>query len=213
MARISKGILGGFSGKVGTVVGFNWRGIDVMRSLPKKGNRIPSSKQIEVQTQFTLTARFLNPIKPILSAHFGQPSAEKSRFNLAFAYHNREAVIGTYPDYEIDFQKVIITKGELLGLEQPVLETQANASLKFTWLNNSGQGQAKATDTLLMVVYNPARELFAYQTQAATRDQTTYLYDLPDHWVGDTVHTWVGMVDAEGKKCSNSVYLNAVVLV
>jgi hypothetical protein len=26
MARISKGILGGFSGKVGTVVGANWRG-------------------------------------------------------------------------------------------------------------------------------------------------------------------------------------------
>ena len=32
MGRISKGILGGFSGTVGTVVGGNWKGIDYMRS-------------------------------------------------------------------------------------------------------------------------------------------------------------------------------------
>jgi len=212
MARISKGILGGFSGKVGTVVGFNWRGIDVMRSVPKKGNRIPTSKQAEVQAQFTLTAHFLNPIKPILSDYFGQPSAEKSRYNLAFSYHNREAIIGTYPDYEIDFPKVIVTKGELLGLDQPVVAALPNAELKFNWTDNSGSGEAKATDQLLVVVFNPARELFAYITQAANRVDASFTYNLPDQWVGDTVHCWVSMADDMGKKCANSVYLNSVVL-
>lgn len=213
MATFNKGILGGFSGKVGTVVGFNWRGLDVMRSLPKKGSRLASERQLEVRARFSVTARFLAPLKSLLSDYFGQPSGQKSRYNLAFSYHNLEALTGTYPDYEIDFPKVIITKGELLGLEQPVLEAQSNATLKFTWTNNTGVGEAKATDALLVVVFNPARELFAYQTQAANRDQSSYLFDLPDNWVGDTVHTWVGMVDAEGKKCSSSVYLNAVVLV
>ncbi|MFN8274767.1 MAG: DUF6266 family protein [Flavobacteriaceae bacterium] len=213
MARISKGILGGFSGKVGTVVGFNWRGIDVMRSVPKKGNRIPTSKQAEVQAQFTLTAHFLNPIKPILSDYFGQPSAEKSRYNLAFAYHNREAIIGTYPDYEIDYPKVIITKGELLGLQQPLVTADAGAVLNFAWDDNSGEGEAKTTDQVLVVVYNPARELFAYITQAATRVDRAYQYDLPDNWVGDTVHVWTSVADAEGKKCASSLYLGSVVLV
>lgn len=35
MAKIKKGILGGFSGKVETVVGVNWRGKDIISSLPK----------------------------------------------------------------------------------------------------------------------------------------------------------------------------------
>ena len=35
MARITKGILGGFSVKVGTVVGANWSGKDIIRSVPK----------------------------------------------------------------------------------------------------------------------------------------------------------------------------------
>jgi hypothetical protein len=39
MAKISQGILGGFSGTVGTVVGGHWRGIDYMRqSLHGSGN-------------------------------------------------------------------------------------------------------------------------------------------------------------------------------
>jgi len=32
MAKIEHGILGGFSGKVGTVIGGTWKGIDFMRS-------------------------------------------------------------------------------------------------------------------------------------------------------------------------------------
>ncbi|HJV78940.1 MAG TPA: hypothetical protein VJ602_11205 [Paludibacter sp.] len=34
MAIFSKGILGGFSGKVGNVIGSTWRGKDVLRNLP-----------------------------------------------------------------------------------------------------------------------------------------------------------------------------------
>ncbi len=32
MGKLQMGILGGFIGKVGTVVGFNWKGKDVMRA-------------------------------------------------------------------------------------------------------------------------------------------------------------------------------------
>lgn len=34
MGTIKQGILGGFSGKVGNVVGASWKGIDYIRSLP-----------------------------------------------------------------------------------------------------------------------------------------------------------------------------------
>jgi hypothetical protein len=43
MAKFNKGILGGFSGTVGTVVGANWRGMDVMRSRPKKSGSTPTA--------------------------------------------------------------------------------------------------------------------------------------------------------------------------
>ncbi len=42
MGTISKGILGGFSGKVGTVVGGSWKGIDYMRSRSGRRTSDPS---------------------------------------------------------------------------------------------------------------------------------------------------------------------------
>jgi hypothetical protein len=35
MGTIKQGILGGFSGKVGTVIGASWKGINYMRSIPQ----------------------------------------------------------------------------------------------------------------------------------------------------------------------------------
>jgi hypothetical protein len=34
MGKINQGILGGFSGKVGNVVGGSWKGIEYMRVIP-----------------------------------------------------------------------------------------------------------------------------------------------------------------------------------
>ena len=45
MGTYNKGILGAFSGKVGPVVGATWRGKEVMRSLPKKSNRLATTYQ------------------------------------------------------------------------------------------------------------------------------------------------------------------------
>ncbi len=213
MGTFNKGILGGFSGKVGTVVGANWRGLDVMRSLPKKSGRQPSEKQLIVQARFTLTAHFLSPIKALLSAYFGQPAGEKSRFNLAFSYHNTEAIIGTYPDFDIDYTKVIVSKGELLNVGIPNVVPQSGAVMKFQWTDNSGEGEAKATDTILVVVYNPAKALFSYQEQAATRDIGRFDFQLPAGWVGDAVHGWIAVVNAAETKWTSSVYLGSGVVV
>jgi Family of unknown function (DUF6266) len=213
MATFNKGILGGFSGKVGTIVGSNYRGLDVIRSLPKKTSRKPSEKQLIVQAKFSLIAHFLAPLKPLLTAYFGQPAAEKSRMNLAFSYHRREAIIGTYPDFELDYQKVIICKGDLLQVEQPAVSPQAGAEMKYTWQDNSGEGEAKATDMILVVVYNPTRELYSYKELAAQRDAIVFTLALPDTWTGETVHTWLSVVNAAETKWASSVYLGSAVLI
>ncbi|WP_336734977.1 DUF6266 family protein [Chryseobacterium sp. VD8] len=65
MARITKGILGGFSGKVGTIVGANWRGQDIIRSIPKPSSKQPTNKQLLQQTRFSMVISFLQPLKNI----------------------------------------------------------------------------------------------------------------------------------------------------
>lgn len=212
MGTFQKGILGGFRGTVGTVVGATWRGMDILRSRPRKSSKPPTAAQLEQRAKFGLISQFLRPMRPVLRSFFGQPASERSRSNLATSYHIRQALMGNYPDFEIDFQKVVVSKGELTRLENPVLTPAAQAVLQIFWTDNTGEGQAKTDDLLFVVVYNQTRRDSRYKLQAATRATGTYAYNLPDTWIGDKLHFYIGVADATSKLWSNSEYFGPIVL-
>jgi hypothetical protein len=211
MGTIRKGILGGFSGKVGPVIGSSWRGKDVMRSLPKKSSREASEKQLAQRARFSLTARFLRPMGTLLSKYFGQLEQENPRYALAMSYHMKYAVAGAYPDFHLDFAKVIITKGELPGLQGCTITAQAGTVLDWEWTDNSGQSQAKDTDALLAVAYNAEKQQFHF-VQTAKRGSASFNMPLPEHWAGDTVHCWGSFLSADGSLFANSSYISGVSL-
>ncbi|MDD4439773.1 MAG: DUF6266 family protein, partial [Tissierellia bacterium] len=58
MATIKQGILGAFSGKVGSVVGSSWKGIPVMKSLPPSVANPKTAKQIEQRSRMKACTAF-----------------------------------------------------------------------------------------------------------------------------------------------------------
>ena len=211
MGTISKGILGGFSGKVGTVVGANWRGMDVIRSVPKKIQRTPTESQMIQRLKFALVTQFLAPVGPLTRSWYGQPSGVKSRRNLAVSYHIKEAVTGVNPDFMMDYVKVIMTKGELPSVQEPDVVPAAGALLGCSWEDNSDQGLANPDDLFLIVIYNETRKLFDYQHTAA-RSALSFNMQLPATWTGEEVQCWVSFISADEKKQANSIYMGAMVL-
>jgi hypothetical protein len=114
MGRIKKGILGGFSGKVGTVVGANWKSISYMRSLPQKVKNPRTLPQLKQRSKFTLVVNLLRPMLPLLRVGWKQYAhGRQSAFNAATSYTLANAIIGEYPDYKIDPKKVMISRGTL----------------------------------------------------------------------------------------------------
>ena len=57
MAIIKRGILGGFSNKIGNVVGTSWKGISVMRSLPQSVHNPKTPAQEEQRTNFAVASK------------------------------------------------------------------------------------------------------------------------------------------------------------
>jgi hypothetical protein len=213
MGTFSKGILGGFSGKVGNVVGARWRGKNVMRSLPTPGNHIPSEAQLDQRNRFATTVKFLTPLKLILSAYFGKPQGDKSNYNLAVSYHIKNALLQNGPtEFVIDYQKVLIAKGDLRGISNGAVTLDANQTLSLSWDDNSGQGNAAATDNLVVVVYCEALDLFETANPAGTRDETTIQLPLPAYWAGQEVQVWASFVTENAKLAATSTYLGAVTL-
>lgn len=212
MGTYEQGILGPFSGKVGTVVGANWRGKNVMRSRPKKSNRIPTEEQELQRERFTLVVKFLGPIKSVLTRYFGQPVSFRSRYNLATSYHLKDAVKLDNGAYIIQYNKVLISKGELQGIANPVVTLKPNAEILLDWTDNSGQGLALPNDELLVVIYSPDLDVFELFEHTAVRDQGTVALSAASFFVGLKVHCWAGFVDDERKLSSLSIYLGELQL-
>ena len=66
MGKLNLGILGGFSGTVGTVVGStNKNGDDIIRARSKKPRTANSVGQLKQQTKFGLVIGFMQGVNPV----------------------------------------------------------------------------------------------------------------------------------------------------
>ena len=81
MGKIKKGILGGFSGRVGNVIGGSWKGIDYMRSEATSIADPKTAKQLEQRSKFRLAVEFAKQVVPIINIGLKQYATKRSEFN------------------------------------------------------------------------------------------------------------------------------------
>ena len=207
MATLSKGILGGFSGKVGPVVGATWRGMDVIRSRPKSSRRTPSERQLEQQLKFKLAISFLQPIKSIQSLYFGMGSGVKSRVNLAVSYTISTAIQMVAGLPELIYNKVLITRGELTSFQNAVLTTQPGGVLHLEWEDNSTQGDAAPTDQVSIVCYCAELNNWEIYEGIVMRSDLMADVTLPAYCLGKTMEVYAFLNNEKQTAASTSLYL------
>jgi hypothetical protein len=212
MATYNKGILGAFTGTVGSVVGANWRGMNVMRSRPRKTTRTPTEVQMQQREKFGFVTGFLTPIRYLYNKYFGQNVGVKSRYNMAVSYHIREAIELTGQTYGMIFNKVLIAKGELQGVQDGTATPEAGQQIKLEWLDNSGQGLALPDDSLLAVIYSPELNLFQVFEYAALRADAEATLTVMPYFAGLPVHCWVTFVNDGRKVAASSTYMGEITL-
>lgn len=208
MGTIEKGILGGFSGKVGTVVGGTWKGIDYMRSKSSRRNFVPSQKQLEQQMKFALMMRFLQPMSALLEVTFNDYAVKQTGMNSAFSYNFGHAIAGTYPTFTVDYAQVLISRGNLPNVLGPAVTSGANSIITFSWTDNSGTSTAKATDLSVLVAYCPARQQAIFGGGELRSDLTGDLNLLS--FSGQVVETYIGFMSADERDIAISMYTGQV---
>ena len=208
MATFEKGILGGFSGKVGTVIGGNWKGIDYMRSKANKRSFIPSQKQLEQQMKFALMMRFLQPMSALLGISFSDFAIQKTGINSAFAYNFSNAITGIFPDYAIDYSKALVSRGLLPNVLGPSVISGAGSILTWSWTDNTS-ADAKATDQAILVAYCPEMKQAIYTTNGGNRSDLTADMNLLT-FAGKAVETFIGFISADGRSVAVSIFTGEV---
>jgi len=209
MGIISKGILGGFSGTVGTVIGGSWKGIDYMRSQPAKRQFNPTAAQQAQQEKFALVMRFQESMVGLLRITFDNFANKMSGYNNAMSYNLKNAVTGTSSPYSIDYSLALISRGDLPNASGPAAAAGTAGNINFSWTDNSGMGQALATDKAILVAYSNTLNLSIYTLAGADRSTGAAILNAAT-FSGDTVETYIGFISEDGKSIATSLYLGQV---
>lgn len=206
MGIIDKGILGGFSGKVGTVVGGTWKGITYMRSKGPGGRTTFSQSQMEQHAKFAASIKFLQPMVSLLNTTFKDYAVKMTGFNNAMSYTLKNAITGTYPVYTVDYSLALVSRGDLPNALSPSASSTGTAGkVVFTWTSNQGVGKAAPDDKAVLVVYCPEMKLCVYTDAGPDRSTGTGELTVTG-FAGKTVQTYVAFISADGRDLSNSIY-------
>src|SRR5664279_491548 len=191
MGTILKGILGGFSGKVGTVVGGTWKGIDYMRSKASSISNPQTEAQLDQRLRFSVMGKFLRPLTAFMRIGFKSQAVKMSAINAAMSYNLANALTGTYPAYDIDFSKVLVSQGTLPGALNPEVTSSTAGEVEYSWEDNSDDTDAAASDKVLLVVYNPVKKRAVTVVGGNTRIGGSQSVTLPNDFTGDEVQCYI----------------------
>ncbi|WP_285054685.1 DUF6266 family protein [Pedobacter ginsengisoli] len=212
MARITNGILGGFSGKVGTVVGASWRGIDYIRGLPEPSNKPATALQLAQRLKMVLFRGFLLGVDQIIENCY-QNYEKTTPMNSALSYNMQYAVTGSYPDLNIDFPNLLYSKGDLLSASSlKVVSTETN-TIDFTWQNGDFNNYRGAQDQVSLVAYSPEGLKFAKLTDAGVRADEGSRLIFPGKFSGQVVHCYLSFYSKAFSIASTNEYLGAVTVI
>ncbi|WP_313516717.1 DUF6266 family protein [Sphingobacterium sp.] len=211
MAIISNGILGSFSGKVGSVVGGSWRGIQYIRSIPKKIKRVPTEKMLNQQAKFSLVMAFVNPLREFLKENYeDEKIRHMTSANLLTSHILRNAVQGNLPEIKLDYSKIIISKGTVEQIIE-LSASQTDSSILLKWASESKYLVPLSEVEVRGVIYNEKKKHF-HHLELGTRKTLTGEVPLKLFEKGDKLAMWVYSIDKKTRRISESQFVNEFIV-
>lgn len=157
MGKIKKGILGGFSGKTGTVVGGSWKGIDYMRSLATSVANPKTSAQVTVRSNFSTLVSIMSGANSILKASNWNDAKKQSAFNAGVRINYDNAIV----DDVIDMERLTFgefSRDPLANLNVQFEETDNNFGLLLRWENDANEQTSFDDDMVAVVIVRTSAE-------------------------------------------------------
>ena len=195
------------SGKIGNLVGRVINGKQYFSKPPVRRKRNPTDAELGIRRKFAIAIRFLKPIVPILRKY--DELTGKKGYNKATSHIIRQAIQGEYPNYRIDYDRVVLGEGSLPNPRTFQVESPAKGLLEFTWSMELVKRGVSKSDRIFTVAYCEARHEFQYQPSGAERRDRKFLMDV-SCFSGKQVHVWFGFASPNGALVSTSVYTGSI---
>ena len=208
MAKLLEGILGGFSGKVGQVVGIQWKGRSCMRSYVARISDRRSPLQLEQRSRFTAMIRMAQQSMYAIRLGFKQ-KADEHRVTEGnwFSHRNTGAFRVVDGAVVVDYERIAVAEGTLAGVTFHVPEFDAEDRLRVAFDDDRNLAGTSRRDSVYVYAYCPALGQ-GLLLPPAERQSEVIECSLPITWHGSDIHLYGFTVGKKGG-VSHSMYLGS----
>jgi hypothetical protein len=213
MAKINSSVLGPFIGTLGPVTGFMRNGKNVLRTSTSsiKNKRTPlqlaQREKIRVCNRFTKAFTRTGFFRKTFPA-YGHTG---TGFNRATGALMNLAITGAYPEMELSYAQVLISKGKLPGVQNAKVVRKVNDILQFSFTDNSANGSASPNDSIILVAYAPDLQQAIFTLNGGFRKDKKATLNVAA-LKGHTIETWIGFLSRDEQDASDSVWAGRVQL-
>ena len=211
MATYKDGINGPFRGKVGTVVSYQWRGIWVMRNVPKTNTKERSLKQLANQQRMSVVQKLLQRVIVFIRKgyHLEGEKRRMSAFNAAMSYNKMNAVKGEYPDFEIDYEKFRFAEGDLEEVENLQL-TRFDDRIELTW-DPISKDNGRDDDQAMILLVSKDKNIELGEFSGAQRKEGKQIVFFGSSEIQDvSFESYFSFISDDRNMVSTSVYCGQV---
>ena len=204
MARIKNGLI---SGKIGDMVGYQVKGQQFMRKLPKRDAE-PTEGELLSQHMLRLVTQWVRPVLPFIRIGFRGYHERFEGFNAAVSVVRLEALQKDGYASWIDPSKARVSHGSLPLSQNLQAQLQPGGLVEFTW-DRSGTPKCSPRDRVMLLAYNVELQFALPQTFGNIRHSGHDSLQLPPAKPGK-YHLYAAFLAEDLSRQSDSVYLGEV---
>jgi hypothetical protein len=219
MSLFEQGPMGYIKGKTGNFVVAKWKDQSVGRKAPTKSSKPATLKQMTQQSKFALVGGFFNRMSDVISIGYQSQSGSLTPVNRAVKDHIDKIVLGSYPNFTLDYPKIVISNPSNSAEIHTGWTTKAVAAegygVDITWSSYEyGMDTLSLpTDRLIAVFYIVEQNKFMIFKGVADRSALQVKLTLPFLLAGKTLHLYTFFTSEDRKLASDSEYLGIVKLI
>lgn len=208
MGKIKQGILGGFNGTTGSVVGASWKGIAYMRGKAQSIKNPRTTSQMANRGNFGFISDLMSKALTLVNEGYLAVSAKKSPFNTA-VQENMKSMFNSRG--ELDLEKAQFSNGVLIAPSAgSVTSSESAITAVVNAVGNQFDGDTlesafvfvDSTDKPLMVI--PSRIPVSSSEQTASAIITK-----PSNLDYSAVMVFSFVYDSETKKASPTIFVGS----
>ena len=212
MGEIKNGILGGFSGKAGSVIGYIVRGKSYIRGLNRKKNKKKASPaQLASRARFKMIQEWRARHTSLFATTFKNHTHERSAQNAAHAF-NAHIVKGEYPNFQIDPAEIVISSGTLPELADLTMHFDDQLQLHFSWTMGNKKGEHPRDVLTVFVQYEDEAKFQEATTTACIRADKKLIYKLQHPQRKSAAHIYVTVLSDDRERAANSKYMGRIAI-